>query len=225
MSDWFLKSLADSSHCACSPKPCPQIKTGSWKKHPASLTQPQDSLSLGAKPLSSTQRPHLSSQVQVWVTQRCLPISDCAKDGEISPKSRPHPAADRKQRSSFSLLLMSLPISLSPYGKRQILTGRMSKCKKGPWRIIQGQERWQRIWAVGHISGLPMPAKQSFSSPQVTWRWLWSQYIFVSHVTVNCLLALLITASSVISKVPSPVRSVNSSAGYTGINSWLGISD
>ncbi|KAI4578557.1 hypothetical protein MJG53_011412 [Ovis ammon polii x Ovis aries] len=64
-------------------------------------------------------------QVQVWVTQRCLPISDCAKDGEISREQVPPTlllTANREAPfhfayvSSHQSLLMWLRIHLAMQG-------------------------------------------------------------------------------------------------------------
>lgn len=142
VSDWFLKSLADSSHCACSPKPCPKLKLEAEKKKKNSLPDSTTRThSLGAKPLSSTQDSHLSFRRFRcgWPRDVSPSVTVPRMERFLENKTRPPCPWPQTEKLLF-ILIMSVPVSLSPYyGKGQTLTDKWVICKKGPWRIIEGR--------------------------------------------------------------------------------------
>lgn len=141
VSDWFLKSLADSSHCACRPKPCPKLKLEAEKKTslPDSTTRTH---SLGAKPLSSTQDSHLSSRrFRCGWPREVSPSATVPRmERFLENKTRPPCPWPQTEKLLFTLT-MSVPFSLSScYGKGQTLTGQMSNMQERPLENNSGKK-------------------------------------------------------------------------------------
>lgn len=132
--DLKKKSLADSSHCAFSPKACPQLKPEVEEK--AFLTQlPRTHTPLSAKTLSSIQDSHLCSHRLSCSWPRNVYPSTIVPRMERSLENRTHPPCPQPQTTEKLLftLIISVPISLlSCYGKGQILTPQTKSVQERP---------------------------------------------------------------------------------------------